>query len=59
MYPSIKNERVARQIINIFAENNCTVEEANSILSYVRNTISAISTVQEVKEKLFEDANPG
>lgn len=53
MEPNKKNEETARKIINILAEKGHTVEEANSILCYVRNTILTQSTVCEVDGKLF------
>jgi hypothetical protein len=49
-----KNEKIARQIINLLAEENTSVHEAEQILTYVSVKISNISNVQPVSEKLFD-----
>lgn len=48
-----KNEKTARDIINVLAENGHTVTEASSILSYVNRVIQDFATVQKIDKKLF------
>lgn len=50
-----KSEKIARAIINIFADEKCTVNESMEILQYVRGTIEHHSTVQKVNDMLFEN----
>lgn len=50
-----KNERIAREIIKILAENKCTVENATEILAYASKAIQHFATVPRIENKLFED----
>ncbi|MEY8002013.1 hypothetical protein AB8U03_17855 [Clostridium sp. Mt-5] len=52
-----KNEEIARRIINILGEKECTVAESIRILSFVSNEISNFTTVQKIDKKLFETQN--
>ena len=54
MYATKKNEKIARQIINLLAEEKVSLGDAEQILIYVRLTIPAASSVQPVSEKLFD-----
>ena len=49
-----KNEEIARKIINIFGENDCTAAESKEILNYVGSIIGRFATVQKTDEELFE-----
>lgn len=40
-----QNERIANTILKILADENCTVEQAQSILRFLQNRIPRISTV--------------
>lgn len=53
MEATVINEKIARDIINILAENMCTVSEGSEILSYVSRAIRRDAAVQKV-EKLFD-----
>jgi hypothetical protein len=53
MEANIKNEKTARAIINVLAENGHTVTEASSILIFVNRKIHDFATVQKVDEELF------
>ncbi|MBO8170198.1 MAG: hypothetical protein H0Z35_13645 [Thermoanaerobacteraceae bacterium] len=48
-----KNEQLARQIINLLAEKECTVAEAEEILRYVRQSLGRFTTVRKVEKELF------
>jgi len=52
-----KNEEIARTILNIFGESNCTVAESKEILNYVGSIIGIFATVQKTDNKLFEVKN--
>ncbi len=54
MDATVKNEKTARAIINVLAENECTVREVPEILSYVHRAIEKFATVQKVNAELFE-----
>ena len=54
MRATSKNEKTARAIINVLAENGHTVIESSDILRYVRTAILYNATVQVVNAKLFE-----
>ena len=41
-----QNYRIAQQIIELFATENCTVKRSEEILSFVGTTIRSTSTVQ-------------
>ena len=41
-----QNYRIAQQIIELFATENCTVKRSEEILSFVGTTIRNTSTVQ-------------
>ncbi|KLU61442.1 hypothetical protein CEB3_c21210 [Peptococcaceae bacterium CEB3] len=51
-----KNEKIARTIVNLLAENECTLDAAFEILDYVRDTVQERTTVQNIHEKLFVSA---
>jgi len=53
MKATAKNEKTARAIINVLAENGHSVAEASSILSYVNRAIQDFTTVQKVDQELF------
>jgi len=53
MYATKKNEKIARQIINLLAEEKVSLDDAGQILIYAKFAISETSTVQAVSEKLF------
>lgn len=53
MEATSKNEKTARAIINVLAENSHTVTEASSILSYVNRAIQDFATVQRADDELF------
>ena len=46
MEATMKNYQLAEQIIALFAKENCTVKQAEEILSFVGVTIRTSSTVQ-------------
>ena len=54
MQATAKNEKTARDIINVLAEKGCTVSEATDILRYVTSAIKNHSKVLSINEKLFE-----
>jgi len=54
MRATAKNEKTARDIINVLAENGCTVGESNVILNFVKATIENRTTVTKLESKLFE-----
>lgn len=41
-----KNYQLARQIIEMFANENCTVRQSEEVLAFVGMTIRNVSTVQ-------------
>jgi DNA-directed RNA polymerase specialized sigma54-like protein len=49
-----KNEKTARTIINVLAENGHTVIESSDILRYVKAAILDNAKVQKVNTELFE-----
>jgi hypothetical protein len=49
-----KSEKTARDIINILAENECTVIESEDILRYVGFFIKDKTVVSTAAGKLFE-----
>lgn len=49
-----KNEKIARDIINLLAENNCTVKESTEILRWISDAVQITAPVQKETEKLFE-----
>lgn len=51
-----QNYQIARQIIELFANENCTVKQSEEILSFVGTTIRNASTVQR-SESLTELLN--
>lgn len=53
MRATSKNEKTARAIINVLAENGHTVAEASSILHYVNQTILDFATIQKTDKELF------
>lgn len=48
-----ENEKIARQIINLLANEKVTIDDASRILIFVNHQINANTTVQHVTEKLF------
>jgi hypothetical protein len=54
MEATAKNEKAARDIVNVFAESGCSVKEAFEILDCVHFLVQKHSTVQGVNQKLFE-----
>ena len=54
MKATAKNEKTARDIINVLAENGCTVNESISILSFVKAAIGNHIVVEKIDSKLFE-----
>ena len=54
MQATAKNEKIARELINVLAENSCTVADADSILRFVSEAVKIKATVQKSDEKLFE-----
>jgi len=57
MEATVKNEKIARSIINLLAENECTVNEAQDILRFVSMKISMLSTVQKTEKPLLDQTN--
>lgn len=53
MRATAKNEKTARAIINVLAENGHTVAEASSILHYVNQAILDFATIQKANKELF------
>lgn len=51
-----QNYQIARQIIELFANENCTVRQSEEILSFVGTTIRNTSTVQR-SESLIKMLN--
>ncbi|MUU10885.1 MAG: hypothetical protein EP146_05635 [Oscillibacter sp.] len=41
-----QNYKLARQIIEMFAKENCTVKQSEEVLAFVGMTIRNVSTVQ-------------
>lgn len=54
MNATSKNEKIARTIINVLAENECTTKEASEILSFVERSIYDSAVVRKANEKLLE-----
>jgi len=54
MEATSKNEKTARAIINVLAENGHTLIESSDILRYVKTAILNNAMVQVVSVKLFE-----
>jgi hypothetical protein len=54
MEATAKNEKTARDIINVLAESGCSVKEAFEILDCVHFLVQKHSIVQKVNEKLFD-----
>lgn len=49
-----KNEKIARQIINLLAQEKVTVEESDEILRFARDEIKERSLVKPIDYKMFE-----
>lgn len=49
-----RTEKIARDMISLLAENNCTVKEAQEVMQYVHMSILNFSVVQKTSEKLFK-----
>jgi hypothetical protein len=49
-----KNMKIAREVIDILAENNCTVSESLKILDYVTRQIPQGATVKSTKNCMPE-----
>jgi hypothetical protein len=45
-----QNERIANSIMEILAKENCTVEQATSILHFLQGKVARNSTVQNSKD---------
>jgi len=45
-----KNFEISESIINLLVTEKCTIEQAQSILSYVSRKITTSSTVQNLNE---------
>lgn len=58
MWATKANEEVARTIINILAEKNCTVSESQEILRYVSQNLGQHATVQKADRELFDYPKP-
>lgn len=54
MKATAQNEKTARAIISVLAENGSTISEASEILRYVDSAMKRVSYVNEALANLFE-----
>lgn len=48
MYETDQNKEIITEIIDILAQNQCTVAEAKQILRYISSTITTKAPVQKI-----------
>ncbi len=46
MDPIKENFRIAKEIIRVLKENNCTIEQSDEVIEFVKQTIKKTSIVQ-------------